>query len=168
VIDACLIGGRLALTPMTGNDVPDIGVIAADEAIFRYIPDIPLPFDAGRWVRSVVANDAHCLKHVIRLRPAGDPIGFLQVGQRRNGDLQIGYFLARSQWGQGFAREACLIALGFLRAQHERGPVHAAVHRDNHASIRMLEALEFLRVDVPPSFTNGMASDMVDYVLRMR
>ena len=150
------------LVPMTRDDIPDLARIAVDDSIFRYIPDIPLPFDAGRWVRSVIANDAHSLKHVIRRRAGGEPVGFLQLGQRRNGTLQIGYFLARDQWGQGFAREACRVALAFLRAEGDWRPVYAAVHRENHASIRTLEALGFSRIQFAQAHVPD--PDMIDFV----
>ncbi|OYW26534.1 MAG: hypothetical protein B7Z51_09990, partial [Methyloversatilis sp. 12-65-5] len=157
-----LLADRLVLVPMTHDDVSDLALIAADASIFRYIPDIPQPFDAGRWVRSVIANDAHRIKHVIRLM-TGEPIGFLQLGQRRNGDLQIGYFLARPQWGKGFAREACLSALGFLASLGDERPVHAAVHCDNLASLRMLGSIGFRRLDPRPPCAD-LPPDMIDHV----
>ena len=162
MINACLLADRLVLLPMTHDDASDLALIAADASIFRYIPDIPQPFDAGRWVRSVVANDAHRIKHVIRLR-TGEPVGFLQLGQRRNGDLQIGYFLARAHWGKGFAREACLSALGLLADLGDERPVHAAVHRDNLTSLRMLGSMGFRRLDSMPPHAD-LPRDMIDHV----
>lgn len=162
MINACLLADRLVLAPMTHGDASDLALIAADASIFRYIPDIPQPFDAGRWVRSVVANDAHRIKHVIRLR-TGEPVGFLQLGQRRNGDLQIGYFLARAHWGKGFAREACLSALGLLADLGDERPVHAAVHRDNLTSLRMLGSMGFRRLDSMPPHAD-LPRDMIDHV----
>lgn len=162
MINACLLADRLVLVPMTHDDASDLALIAADASIFRYIPDIPQPFDAGRWVRSVVANDAHRIKHVIRLR-TGEPVGFLQLGQRRNGDLQIGYFLARAHWGKGFAREACLSALGLLADLGDERPVHAAVHRDNLTSLRMLRSMGFRRLDSLPPHAD-LPRDMIDHV----
>lgn len=162
MIIACLLADRLVLAPMTHGDASDLALIAADASIFRYIPDIPQPFDAGRWVRSVVANDAHRIKHVIRLR-TGEPVGFLQLGQRRNGDLQIGYFLARAHWGKGFAREACLSALGLLADLGDERPVHAAVHRDNLTSLRMLGSMGFRRLDSMPPHAD-LPRDMIDHV----
>lgn len=166
MINASLLASRLVLVPMTHDDVSDLAWIAADASIFRYIPDIPVPFDARHWVRSVIANDAHRMKHVIRLR-TGEPVGFLQLGQRRNGDLQIGYFLARAHWRRGYAREACLCALAFLRSTGEMRPVHAAAHRENHASLRMLEALGFSRLSEPPS-ASDLPPDMIDHVWSAR
>jgi RimJ/RimL family protein N-acetyltransferase len=162
LINTSLLAGRLVLVPVTHDDESDLALIAADTSIFRYMPDIPLPFDAGRWVRSVIANDAHSIKHVIRLR-TGAPIGFLQLGQRRNGDLQIGYFLARAHWGHGFAREACLSVLGFLAGLGEERAVHAAVHRDNLASLRLLGSIGFCRLDSTPSHPD-LPPDMIDHV----
>jgi RimJ/RimL family protein N-acetyltransferase len=163
VIAASIVSDRLVLMPMVREDIADLARIASDESIFRYIPDIVLPFDAGRWTRSMLANEDQCIRHIMRSRNSFEAAGFVQVGRRRNAQLQLGFFLARSQWGRGYAREACASVLDFVHAQGMSGPVHAAVHRENSASMRVLARLGFR--PVPSSLTvAGLHPDMIDHV----
>lgn len=148
---------------MTRDDIPDLASIASDDSIFRYIPDIRLPFDAGPWVRSMLANDEHLIRHVIRLRSTAEAVGFVQIGVRRNADLQLGYFLARSQWGRQLAVEACESALTLLTDAGIARPVFAAVHRDNVASLRVMRKLHFEPSDLPRPLS-GVGPDMIDHV----
>jgi RimJ/RimL family protein N-acetyltransferase len=163
MFEASLLTSRLLLAPMTRDDIPDLAAIASDESIFRYIPDIRLPFDAGPWVRSMLANDEHLIRHVIRLRGTAEPVGFLQVGVRRNGDLQLGYFLARIHWGRQLAGEACESALTMLTDAGVERPVYAAVHRDNAASLRVMQKLRFEPLNLPRPLS-GVGPDMIDHV----
>lgn len=163
MFEASLVTRRLALAPMTREDIPDLAAIALDESIFRYIPDIRLPFDAGPWVRSMLANDEHLIRHVIRLRSTAEPVGFVQVGVRRNADLQLGYFLARSQWGRQMAAEACESALTLLTDAGIESPIYAAVHRDNVASLRVMQKLHFEPLNLPRPLS-GVGPDMIDHV----
>lgn len=148
---------------MTRDDIPDLAAIAFDESIFRYIPDVRVPFDAGPWVRSMLANDEHLVRHVIRLRSTAEPVGFVQVGVRRNADLQMGYFLARSHWGRQLATEACESALTLLTDAGIDRPVYAAVHRDNAASLRVMQKLRFEPLALPRPLS-GVGPDMIDHV----
>lgn len=163
MFEASLLTSRLVLTPMTRDDIPDLAVIASDESIFRYIPDMRVPFDAGPWVRAMLSNDEHLICHVIRLRSTAEPVGFVQVGVRRNSDLQLGYFLARSQWGRQLAGEACESALILLTDAGIGRPIYAAVHRDNAASLRVMQKLCFEPLNLP-SPLSGVGPGMIDHV----
>jgi len=163
VIAASIVSDRLVLMSMVREDIADLARIASDESIFRYIPDIVLPFDAGRWTRSMLADEGQCIRHILRLRKTFEPAGFVQVGRRRNAGLQLGYFLARSHWGRGYAREACASALDLIHAHGISGPVHAAVHRENPASMRVLAQLGFQPVPSSPTVA-GLHPDMIDHV----
>jgi RimJ/RimL family protein N-acetyltransferase len=163
MFEASLLTRRLVLTPMTRDHVPDLAAIASDESIFRYIPDIRLPFDAGPWVRSMLANDGHLIRHIIRLRGTAEPVGFVQIGLRRTADLQLGYFLARSHWGRQLATEACESALTLLTDAGLDMPVYAAVHRSNSASLRVMQKLRFEPLALPRPLT-GAGQDMIDHV----
>jgi RimJ/RimL family protein N-acetyltransferase len=65
--------------------------------------------------------------------------GFAAHDHRR---AEIGYILARSQWGQGFASELvrALVDVATANGLHE---LYACVHPDNLASIRVLEKSGF-------------------------
>lgn len=56
-------------------------------------------------------------------------------------EVNLGYLLARSVWGRGYATEACLAALnfGFNSAGLKR--IVGVTHPENHASVRVLEKI---------------------------
>ena len=75
-------------------------------------------------------------------------------------ELTFGVYLARAEWGRGFATEAgrALITHGFGSLDAER--IHAGVHKENARSRRVLEKLGFtLTAPVDES------SPALDYVL---
>jgi [ribosomal protein S5]-alanine N-acetyltransferase len=69
-------------------------------------------------------------------------IGYVAVGQKRPGVSEIGYLLARAQWGQGIAEEALTAVIDQLFAEGQRR-VFADTDPDNVYSRRLLERLGF-------------------------
>ncbi len=57
------------------------------------------------------------------------------------GDVEVGWWLARSQWGQGFATEAGRGALTFAFDELNLDRVLALAHIENKASRRVMERL---------------------------
>ena len=74
----------------------------------------------------------------------GHVVGFVSVNERRPEVVEIGYLFVRESWGRGMAREAAAAAVAELFAAGYRR-VFADVDPDNAASIRLLEALGFMR-----------------------
>ena len=56
---------------------------------------------------------------------------------------EIGYDLGKAFWKQGFMREALVVVLEFGFEQMELNRIEALVHPGNHASIRLLQRLNF-------------------------
>lgn len=70
--------------------------------------------------------------------------GLVIPGQLPDGDVEIGYFLKRSAWGQGYATEACK---RLLRMAFEESPlteVVATFDAGNDASRKVLEKAGFV------------------------
>lgn len=72
-------------------------------------------------------------------------IGTLSATERRPHVTEIGYLLARSAWGRGYAREAVARLIDWLIADQAVRRVYADCDPDNIASIALLEALGFRR-----------------------
>jgi RimJ/RimL family protein N-acetyltransferase len=162
MFEASLLTSRLLLAPMTRDDIPDLAAIASDESIFRYIPDIRLPFDAGPWVRSMLANDEHLIRHVIRLRGTAEPVGFFRSACAGTPIFSWGTSWRAVSGGRQLAVEACESALTLLTDAGIARPVFAAVHRDNVASLRVMRKLHFEPSDLPRPLS-GVGPDMIDH-----
>lgn len=67
----------------------------------------------------------------------------LESRNRRNDDYELGYCFAPEVWGTGYAREAIsgIVDFGFESLTARR--LHARIHPENSASMRLLEGLGF-------------------------
>lgn len=80
---------------------------------------------------------------MIAPREGGSAIGFVAVGEKRNGPCELGYLLARDRQGEGLAREAVSRVLDQIFLAEGRRRVFADIDPDNSASLRLLERLGF-------------------------
>ncbi|MFV0624749.1 GNAT family N-acetyltransferase [Sphingomonas sp. ac-8] len=76
-------------------------------------------------------------------REGGPALGFVAVGEKRNGPCELGYLLARDRHGAGLAFEAVARVLDHLFGSERRRRVFADTDPDNNASRRLLERLGF-------------------------
>jgi RimJ/RimL family protein N-acetyltransferase len=151
------------MTPLTSGDIDALRRIGGDGSIFRYIPDIAQPFDPVRLFKLATYNRANSVAHLVRLRGSKVAIGFMQVGLRRNAELQIGYFMDRDYWGRHLATEAIGATMAFLLSIGVPPLFHAAVHPENAASLRVLQRLGFRRLEVDGAVA-GARQGMVEHV----
>ncbi|WP_196240557.1 GNAT family N-acetyltransferase [Nocardioides anomalus] len=114
LVDDTLETARLVLRPWSVDDAPDALAVFGDESVTRWlapavtrVPDVddmrrliggwlttPPPSPAGRW--AVTTRDDGALVGALALLPLPP----------ENDDLEIGWQLAPTAWGQGFAAEA--------------------------------------------------------------
>lgn len=136
---------RLLLRPGWAEDAPALARAIADEAIVRNLAAAPWPYgieEARAFLHA--PRDSVLPTFLLFRRTDGDPelIGAAGFSRKPHGGVELGYWIARAHWGQGFATEACAqlveIArtLGLCRLE-------AAYFIDNPASGRVLEKLGF-------------------------
>jgi RimJ/RimL family protein N-acetyltransferase len=94
----------------------------------------------------VADRDDEGLLFLIENRGSAEPLGlFMFFPDIAAGEVRIGYVLAESAWGQGYATE---VVTGFLRRWDEEGltaSLLAGVTSNNVASQRVLEKAGFTR-----------------------
>jgi RimJ/RimL family protein N-acetyltransferase len=136
---------RLLLRPGWAEDAPALAKAIADMAIVRNLSTAPWPFSLRDAEAFLAAPRDPILPSLLILeRTQGDPVlaGACGLGRRSSGSVELGYWIARSHWGRGFATEAgeALIAI----ARTLKVPALEASHfLDNPASGRVLEKLGF-------------------------
>ena len=137
---------RLLLRPGWSEDAPALFRAIADERIVRNLATAPWPYtlaDAETFLgRERRAHDAACL---IFLRTRGAPrlIGGVGIGPMPDGERELGYWLARSCWGLGFATEAARAMVDIARHSLRLTRLHSGHFLDNPASGRVLAKLGF-------------------------
>ena len=136
---------RLLLRPGWAEDASALAEAIADLAIVRNLSSAPWPF-ALRDAEAFLAapRDPVLPSLLIFERTDGEPAlaGACGLGRRPSGSVELGYWIARSHWGRGFATEAGAALVAIARALKLQR-LEASYFLDNPASGRVLEKLGF-------------------------
>ena len=137
---------RLLLRPGWAEDAPELARAIADEQIVRNLATAPWPYalkDAEAFLAS--PRDPVMPSFLITERTAGAPriVGSCGLGRRPSGAVEMGYWIARPYWGQGFATEAARALIDIARTL-KLPRLEASHFIDNPASGRVLEKLGFV------------------------
>jgi RimJ/RimL family protein N-acetyltransferase len=162
---------RLLLRPGWAEDAPALASAIADEMICRNLATAPWPYslpDAETFLAQ--PRDPLLPWLLIFERTEGAPklVGACGLGRRPSGAVELGYWIARDQWGRGFATEACTALLDIARTLGIR-QVEASHFLDNPASARVLEKLGFTPTGISATRTSrARAAEAPVRLLRAR
>lgn len=136
---------RLLLRPGWAEDAPALANAIADEQIVRNLSGPPWPFhvrDAEAFLARI--KDPVLPSLLIFERTESEPrlIGECGLARRPSGGVELGYWIARSHWGRGYATEACTSLIDIARTLGLKR-LEASHFLDNPASGRVLEKLGF-------------------------
>jgi RimJ/RimL family protein N-acetyltransferase len=162
---------RLLLRPGFPEDAPALAAGMSDKAIARNLAVVPWPYtlrDAEAFLAS--PRDPILPSLLIFERTDGAPrlIGSCGLGRRPSGAVEMGYWIARSSWGRGFATEACgalidiagALGLASLEGSH---------FIDNPASARVLEKLGFEPLGlIAPRMSCARGEEVPARLMRLR
>ena len=137
---------RLFLRPGWPEDWGELLAGIGDEAVVRNLARAPWPYTADH-ARDFAgkAQDARLPHFFVTLPNAAEPgriIGSVGLGHDENGEVQLGYWIARDHWGRGYATEAARAVLRLARVLGHRRLV-ANHFADNPASGRVLRKVGF-------------------------
>ena len=136
---------RLFLRPAFPEDWKEIHAGLCDESVVRMLATVPWPYreSDAREFAARPQSDVLLPRCLITLpEERGAPVvGGIGLERRTDG-IELGYWLARHQWGRGFATEAGRALLASAQAVGHRR-IHAAHALDNAASARVLHKLGF-------------------------
>jgi RimJ/RimL family protein N-acetyltransferase len=136
---------RLLLRPGWLQDAPALHRALADEGVIRNLASAPWPYaieDAEAFLATERSPKAPAL--LVFRRTDGEPelVGTCGFGPAPGGGTEIGYWIARPHWNQGYATEAGRALLDMARTLGL--PRLSGGHfLDNPASGRVLEKLGF-------------------------
>lgn len=153
---------RLFLRPGWAEDRDELRATIADEGIVRNLSRAPWPYTEQDAAAFLDISEVHRLPHFLITLPGGQGARIIGAAglHAADGDdaceaAELGYWIARSEWGRGYATEAARAMLGLARALgHEQ--IVARHFVDNPASGRVLEKVGFRRTGrVKESFSLG-------------
>jgi len=137
---------RLLLRPGWREDAPALFRAIADEGIVRNLAQAPWPYGPGDaetfLMRERRPHEPTCL---IFLRGDGAPVlvGAVGLGRASDGELELGYWIARPWWRRGIATEAGAALIANARDSLRVPRLIAGHFTDNPASGRVLQKLGF-------------------------
>jgi RimJ/RimL family protein N-acetyltransferase len=135
---------RLLLRPSWPEDSSQLYEAVADEAIVRNLALAPWPYrpeDAASF--AAYEHPLHFPNFLLLQRTDGAPrlVGSCGI-HKRDGEAELGYWIARPYWGLGYATEAARAVIGVAKALGHRRLV-SGHFTDNPASGHVLRKLGF-------------------------
>jgi RimJ/RimL family protein N-acetyltransferase len=103
---------------------------------------------------------------VARRTGDGACVGVVETTVYPDARAHLAYFVFTSFQRQGYAREACVATIEHLRAHYGVHAIDATVDTHNVPSQRLLESLQFVRVEAPVASSIGDAPSW-DYCYRL-
>lgn len=136
---------RLLLRPAWAEDAEALHGAIADEGIVRNLARVPWPY-AREHAAEFAARERAEGEAVFLIFLVGAPprlIGGLGLHPAPDGEMELGYWLARDRWGRGYATEAGRAVVDIARATLRLPRLTAGHFIDNPASGRVLRKLGF-------------------------
>ena len=138
---------RLTLRPLTLADAAPIATLLNDFDIARITSRIPHPYaldDARAYLAHLQNADLTC-KRVFALESGANRlIGVVGLDPRDDAATELGYWLGKPFWGQGYMTEAVSAVLKWVGGEWGRRYLVAGHFTDNPASGRVLTKAGFL------------------------
>ena len=146
---AILRAPRLVLRPLALADAPRIAEFVGDLDVARMLARVPHPYrqaDAEAWIASQATPEGSAKEAVFAAALDGALVGACShIFGKTAGSAEIGYWVGRPYWGQGYATEmtAALLRHGF--AARGLGVTTVSHMIDNPASAAVIAKLGFRR-----------------------
>jgi RimJ/RimL family protein N-acetyltransferase len=138
---------RLLLRPFSQADAPRLRELAGEVAVARNCASIPHPYPEGaaeQWIGLHDERRASDRGYPFAIEAQGQLIGCIGIDDPGNGEFDLGYWLGRAFWNQGYATEAAHAVLRFAFGWRGLPYVRAGFITQNTGSRRVLDKMGFL------------------------
>lgn len=147
-----LRGKGVILRPLRKSDGDALYCHIRGPEIARWIPSIPRPYrrkDMDESLKLVTKYAKSGLWHIFAVRrlDSNEPIGVVGVHRRsaKSPDAEIGYWLARPDWGHGIMTQSVKLAIGYAFDRLRLHRLSVNHLEPNDASRRVIEKCWFRR-----------------------
>jgi RimJ/RimL family protein N-acetyltransferase len=138
---------RLILRAPVAGDVAAITALAGDYGIASMTTRMPHPYgeaDARQFVTLVARQDGVRERTFVIEQDGEGPIGAIGFHRPVSGPIELGYWIGRPYWGQGYATEAVAGALHWASEDWGRKAIASGHFADNAPSANVLIKSGFL------------------------
>jgi RimJ/RimL family protein N-acetyltransferase len=148
MIDLTIRTQRLALRPFVIADAPRVRELIGAWAVTRMLARVPFPYPPGlceEWIGKHDARRAAGNAFPLAVTLHNRLIGCVDlIDEPERGQMALGYWIAVSYWGFGYATEAARAMLGFGFGWLGLAAIGASHYEENEASARVLGKLGFV------------------------
>jgi 8-oxo-dGTP diphosphatase len=138
---------RLRIRPLTPDDAEPLERLAGEWEVAKYTARIPHPYPPSAAAEWIAANDDdNEIALAIERRSDGAFIGCCGYSPDEPGAVEIGYWIGRPFWRQGYASEAIAALIAYCFDNPALNRVVATVHPENVASVQLQERLGLVLV----------------------
>jgi RimJ/RimL family protein N-acetyltransferase len=141
---------RLRLRGLRVGDAERMAALANDPGVVRMTSSMPWPYDiaeARSFIERCAEHDSDRTRTFAIDHPGVGYIGTLGFSPSADGS-ELGYWLGREYWGQGFATEAATAALAWAKDVWKKRFIAARHYADNPRSGEVLVKAGFLYTGV--------------------
>ncbi|MGI8723821.1 MAG: GNAT family N-acetyltransferase [Methyloceanibacter sp.] len=134
---------RLVLRPIRLTDAPRLALLAGDYDVASMTGTIPHPYSeqmAGEWIASALAGEEGVVFAILR---SGVLIGCTGYRTKAANHAEMGYWIGKPFWGQGYATEAVRALIRHAFDTDRLEYLIAGHFADNAASQRVIRKLGF-------------------------
>ena len=156
---------RLKFRELNDGDAARIAELAGEWDIARMTARIPYPYSeplAHQWLRGIEPGE-----FVRAIELGGELIGAVGYMPASDGSAEIGYWIGKPWWGQGFATEAAQALVRYCFARGGFGRLTCCHFVDNPASARVISKLGFRRIGPCTAWCEARGAE-IDTVLYER
>ncbi len=142
--------------------------LVGDWDIAKWLSDVPYPFTekhAEKFIKRSSPDD-------LRFSVFYDEIlvGGVGVSFEDNNELDLGYWIAKDYWGYGFATEACIGLIEYIKNETDFETITACYVKGNKASANVLKKLGFIEIGECEEYFLSRKKTMscVDLILNLK
>jgi RimJ/RimL family protein N-acetyltransferase len=138
---------RLILRGFRISDAATVQILAGSRAIAEKTVNIPHPYEDGmaeEWIDTHEADleDGNSVNFAICLKHGGELIGAIGLSiSSADRHAELGYWIAQTSWGNGYATEAADEMLDFGFTELDLNKIHAHHMTDNPASGQVMQKI---------------------------
>ena len=149
---------RLTYRPIEARDASRVAALASDWDVACMTSRIPHPYslvDADLWIASIATDE-----FVRGIEYDGDLIGAIGFVEGEPTQAEIGYWIGKAWWGNGFATEAARALMDYCFSECGIRRLLCGHFIDNAASARVISKLGFRRVGKGTQWCEARKSEM--------
>ncbi len=160
-----LEGARVTLRRPLTSDAMSVFQGMNDFEVVRNLSRAPWPYtlhDAVSWLEGIETAGPGRSAYPFAIVTGGAYVGTvgISINPQNPDSVELGYWIARKAWGNGYATEAARLALAFAFTHLELKELEAGHFIDNAASGRVLEKLGFAYTHTVARFSKARDCDV--------